>query len=314
MTMPDNSKTSSAVDRHWRNLSPRDQRPQVQIRTLRQQLATAHLFWREVGGVEQPPLVLLHGTRVSPSLASQPAEGSQWLPVLEPLADRCRGFAIDLPGCGESSWTPPATGSGAKTGPFQASIADYVRVLADWQATVRLDRFWLAGHSIGAWIASRYALAYPDQVAGLVILAPEGVGLSGDAGDQQRRHQAAGRGSWTRFRLRLGASAQTRQEIAAIKAFCQASPEIGRLLYGRSAQDFAQERLDEVLGGLACPVRILTGTADDAAADARAKTYAALAHQSHLTVIPTTSPDLLASNPEAIADSLASAMGMTAPF
>ncbi|MDI3317717.1 MAG: alpha/beta hydrolase [Bacillota bacterium] len=89
-----------------------------------------------------------------------------WLPLLRLLArERLLALAPDLPGHG---------GSAARTG--EVSIPAYAAWLgrlldalaASWPG---LGRPWLAGHSMGGAIAQEAALAFPERLAGLVLVA-----------------------------------------------------------------------------------------------------------------------------------------------
>ena len=99
------------------------------------------------------PLVLCHG---GPGL---------W-DYLEPLA-RLLPFRViryDQRGCGRSTGDGPYT-----VAQFVADL-DGVRQAMDWPS------WWVGGHSWGAELALRYALAYPDRTRGLVYLAGTGIG------------------------------------------------------------------------------------------------------------------------------------------
>jgi pimeloyl-ACP methyl ester carboxylesterase len=103
-----------------------------------------------------PPVVLLHG---------QGGWAGMWLPVAADLMRRHRVVAPDLPGLGAS--TVPG-------GP-----PDAARVLA-WLAAL-VERTCpeppaLVGASLGAAIAARSAIAHPDRLSRLVLVAAGGLG------------------------------------------------------------------------------------------------------------------------------------------
>lgn len=111
-----------------------------------------HLRVRDEGEGEKSPLVLIHG-----------AGGSSvtWMEVVRRLAPRRRVIAPDLPGHGQSDPWPgdPATLS---------LYADFVGTVC---AALGVQRAVLGGHSMGGAIALRCALAWPERVAGLVLVA-----------------------------------------------------------------------------------------------------------------------------------------------
>ncbi len=67
-------------------------------------------------------------------------------------------------------------GRGAGQSPPLLEPADYVEDLRQLLDHLNVDRVILVGHSIGGQIATDFALAYPDRVTKLVLVAP---GLSG---------------------------------------------------------------------------------------------------------------------------------------
>ncbi len=104
--------------------------------------------WLEAGA--GPPLTLIHGAGGSADL---------WQPQLEGLADVARVVAPDLPGHG-----PQGGGSGP-------SIAWYAEWLATFVEALGAGGVVLAGHSMGGAIAQTFALARPDRLAGLILIA-----------------------------------------------------------------------------------------------------------------------------------------------
>ncbi len=76
-------------------------------------------------------------------------------------------LAPDLPGFGDSRR------GGAPKQPY--TIDAVVASLAAYLATLNVRRVYFVGHALGAWVATRYALNHPEQVAGLVLLAPAGL-------------------------------------------------------------------------------------------------------------------------------------------
>lgn len=81
-----------------------------------------------------------------------------WLEPLRTLGRRRRAVAIDLPGHGDSE------GSGADR------VETYRDVVKEFVAAVGLERAVVVGHSMGGAIAQSLALAYPELLAGLVLV------------------------------------------------------------------------------------------------------------------------------------------------
>ena len=126
-------------------------------RNSRVKLSGGVLFWREIGG-NSNNVVFLHGSW---------HDSNQWLPVMERLSLHYHCFAPDLPGFSESEFS--AT---------HYSINQIVESLAEYIATLKLEKVYLVGHSLGGWIAASYALKYSEQVLGAILISPEGINLA----------------------------------------------------------------------------------------------------------------------------------------
>jgi pimeloyl-ACP methyl ester carboxylesterase len=86
-----------------------------------------------------------------------------WQPIADRLADSTRVVRYDRPGLG---WSPPGVGS-----PTVDAAVDDIRALLSDTALFGEPPI-LVGHSLGGAIARQFALQYPSQVAGLVLLDP----------------------------------------------------------------------------------------------------------------------------------------------
>ena len=108
------------------------------------------------------PILLIHGFG---------ADMTTWMFNQQALAESRPVYAIDLPGHGGSS-KDLADGSAA-------ALAGIVRAYMD---AVGIASAHLVGHSLGAAIAVELALAAPDRVTALTLLAPAGFGaeIAGD--------------------------------------------------------------------------------------------------------------------------------------
>jgi len=106
------------------------------------------LHWREAGAGR--PLILLHP---GPGL-----DGSIFFPFLEPLAERHRLIALDLPGNGRSDQGGPDDWT-------LASCADTVAAFAD---ALGLREYTLLGHSFGSFVALTHLARHPGAAARVV--------------------------------------------------------------------------------------------------------------------------------------------------
>jgi pimeloyl-ACP methyl ester carboxylesterase len=101
-----------------------------------------------------PPVLLVHGAGASSAI---------WMMAMARLARAARVVAIDLPGHG-----PSPLPEGGRAALSLEAYRDAVGMLA---GTLCLGPSVLVGHSMGALVAIKAALAWPDKVRGLVLCA-----------------------------------------------------------------------------------------------------------------------------------------------
>ena len=113
------------------------------------------LFHRDLGGVGNPPLVVLHGLLGS---------SRNWLTTGGDLAGRYHVLALDLRNHGKSP---------------HADVINYGVMMADvlaWMDAHGLKRVTLMGHSMGGKTAMLLACRHPERVERLIVvdIAPKG--------------------------------------------------------------------------------------------------------------------------------------------
>lgn len=116
------------------------------------------VHYRDQGCRECPALVLLHGSNASLHT---------WEGMVEALSDRYRLISYDHQGHG---LTGPHPGD-------DYSAEAFIEVLNHVVDTLGVERFSLAGNSMGGWISWRYAVAHPERLEGLVLLDASGAPL-----------------------------------------------------------------------------------------------------------------------------------------
>jgi pimeloyl-ACP methyl ester carboxylesterase len=101
-------------------------------------------------------VLLLHGFGAS---------GDSWNRCASSLTKKYRVIAPDLPGWGASTRLENASYG------YPAQIGRIHRLTQE----LKLDRFHLAGHSMGGFLASAYAAQFPDKVISLGLVCPHGM-------------------------------------------------------------------------------------------------------------------------------------------
>jgi pimeloyl-ACP methyl ester carboxylesterase len=101
-------------------------------------------------------ILLLHGFGAS---------GDSWNRLAAKLIKKYRVIAPDLPGWGASTRLEPAS----------YSYPSQLERLHDLIQAIKLERFHLAGHSMGGFLAAAYAARFPHEVISLGLVAPHGM-------------------------------------------------------------------------------------------------------------------------------------------
>ena len=117
------------------------------------------------------------------------------------LSTRFHVIALDLPGHGHADHLPAGT---------HYHFPDYVRVVLAAADVLKLQRFALLGHSLGAGVASLTAAAAPARIEQLYLI--EGLGPLGDDGTQ----------TLARFRKALAAPAASDKSLRRFRDIDQA--------------------------------------------------------------------------------------------
>lgn len=111
------------------------------------------LSWVEAG--EGPPLLLVHGLMTS---------AYSFRYVISTLAKSYRVLAIDLPGAGRS----------AAPVDLSQSPQSQVAVLEAFARTLKLEKLYVVGNSLGGYVSLWWALAHPERFDRLVVMHSPG--------------------------------------------------------------------------------------------------------------------------------------------
>jgi pimeloyl-ACP methyl ester carboxylesterase len=138
-------------------------------------------------GIERKVFILLHGYGGGPGL---------FVDMYERFLDAGHYdaiYGVDLPGLGSSNRTgvdfayvtwseklnPLRSNAERATSELEAArrmTDQYIAGIHMWATEVGLTSFSLGGHSLGGFIAGKYAAKHPDQVDALVLISPIGMG------------------------------------------------------------------------------------------------------------------------------------------
>jgi pimeloyl-ACP methyl ester carboxylesterase len=156
--------------------------PSVEISALEVPVTGGELAVFRLGS--GPEVVAVHGIT---------ATSRAWVAVARSLDGRASLWAVDLRGRGASGALPGPYGMGVHT-------ADLLAVLD----SLGLDRAVLAGHSLGAYVVSRFAVEHPERVRALVLV-DGGLTIPGTEGVDLRAFADAFLGpALARLKMRFG--------------------------------------------------------------------------------------------------------------
>jgi pimeloyl-ACP methyl ester carboxylesterase len=109
------------------------------------------------GKADAPPLILLHGSAMNSAM---------WIRDVQEYSRDYRVYAVDIPG-------EPGR-SDEEQLPFNGFA--FAQWLDDVYNALSIQKANLIGMSLGAWLAIKYSIHYPEKVEKLVLLCPSGIG------------------------------------------------------------------------------------------------------------------------------------------
>ncbi|KAI6654969.1 Abhydrolase domain-containing protein 4-like [Oopsacas minuta] len=135
---------------------------------------TLHIKHSSAYPSNRPPLLVLHGMGAGIGL---------FVKNLDTFSEHTDVYAIDILGFGRSS-KPIFSNKPNEL------IGQFVQSIEDWRSAVGLKQLILLGHSFGGFIATNYALKFPDRVVKLVLAEPWGFpALTTSRGNRNARYK-----------------------------------------------------------------------------------------------------------------------------
>lgn len=244
-----------------------------------------------------PALVMLHGIG---------SNAASWAPVMAQLPADWRLIAWNAPGYGGSE---PLDADWPEAGDYAAALLK----LADG---LGLERFVLAGHSLGALMGASFAVSHPQRIAHLVLAAPalgHGVQPGGALSDKARARiddlERLGPDDFAKARAAALVHAPE-DNPAIVSGVRKAMAQVRMPGYGQAVRMLASGRLLDDVARLTVRTDIITGAEDRITPpDGARKAHAQLASDCRgaLAEVPHCGHAITQQAPDAVAGLLARA-------
>jgi pimeloyl-ACP methyl ester carboxylesterase len=245
------------------------------------------------GAPDAPAAVMVH---------SGIAHAQMWSPLMRTMGEEMFAVAYDCRCFGGSTTT--------LDGEF-SDLDDLGSVLDAYG----LESAVLVGESRGARLVIDFALAHPERVRGLFLLAPDISGYDAPVADEERPlfdAIEAAEDSWSveeliTHEVRLFVDGPGREPAAERAAVRTAVAEMSRLNYQqqRDTPDFVKpEPAATRLSEIRCPVRVLVGEADTIGFRTMAQAIENACPQATLVTVPDAAHALTLEHPETVESEL----------
>ena len=240
------------------------------------------------------PLLYLHG------FADIHASSMEWLPFHRALAERLRVLAPAHPGCATA-----AENDDIDT--MDDLVFHYLQVID----SLGLDKFHLAGASIGGWIAAELAIRMPERIRSLSLIGACGLYVEhAPISDIFMMVQPADGGKYRDYRHTLFRSADDPQ---AVEMFPDGMMTVERELLRYRMFRFASRvgftppylydrKLRGRLARFGRPAVVIAGEHDHLVPATHAKAYAESLRDAALRIIPAAGNSLVIEKPKEVAE------------
>lgn len=215
------------------------------------------------------PLFILHGFMGNKEC---------WLPLIEHLKLSCRCLSLDLLGFGESGKPK-----------IRYDVATEVAFVRQVALQLKLDSYYILGHSFGGWVAAAYALKYPASVKGLLLAAPAGIRDDSFCGRYDHMRPLLWQTpvvDWILQLIKLTTKSEKIDEISWFRRELNAQPAARSFLVDRIRPEDAIDTVEREIDQLQLPTLVMSGDRDQTIPLWHSETYARLIPGAKLAIIP----------------------------
>jgi len=220
-----------------------------------------------------PPLLLLHGFF---------GEKTCWLPLIELLQSQFRCISLDMLGFGESSKPK-----------IQYDVAVEVAFVRQVVEQLNIEPCGIIGHSFGGWVASAYALKYPNSVSSLVLAAPAGIRDDSFCGQYDALRPLLWETPAVDWALQLAkpfaslvGKNEKLQQIAGWRRELMSQPVARSFLMSRMRPEDAVDTVEKEIHKLQIPALVIAAASDETIPLWHCETYANEIPRAELAIIP----------------------------
>jgi pimeloyl-ACP methyl ester carboxylesterase len=219
-----------------------------------------------------PPLLLLHGFF---------GEKTCWLPLIELLQSQFRCISLDMLGFGESSQPK-----------IQYDVAVEVAFVRQVVEQLNIEPCGIIGHSFGGWVASAYALKYPNSVSSLVLAAPAGIRDDSFCGQYDALRPLLWETPAVDWALQLAkpfaslvGKSEKLQQIAGWRRELMSQPVARSFLMSRMRPEDAVDTVEKEIHKLQIPALVIAAASDETIPLWHCETYANEIPMAELAII-----------------------------
>nr|WP_228057048.1 alpha/beta hydrolase [Tychonema sp. LEGE 07203] len=224
-------------------------------------------------------------------------EKTCWLPLIEILQSQFRCISLDMLGFGESSKPQ-----------IQYGVAVEVAFVRQVIEQLNIEPCSIIGHSFGGWVASAYALKYPNSVSSLILAAPAGIRDDSFCGQYDALRPLLWQTPVVDWALqlakpfaRLAGKSDQLQEISGWRRELMSQPVARSFLMSRMRPEDAVDTVEKEIHKLQIPTLVIAAGSDETIPLWHCQTYANEIPGAELAIIPNANHGLPQTQPQVMA-------------